>query len=134
MLARQPLWIHQRERTGTYWKGHLRVVNLARRVAGIHLQGDGRGRCGNGEGEDDKNNAGQRQPSCELHSRKYYTRRRFFVSRGPFEVILLGSGSVHPFPAAEVTIVSLQAYKVMRPVLNLQNSHNNRDYIALEDS
>jgi hypothetical protein len=56
------------------------------------------------------------------------------VSSGPFEVILLGSGSLHPFPAAEVTIVPLQAYKVMRPVLNLQNSHNNRDYIALEDS
>lgn len=56
------------------------------------------------------------------------------MSSGPFEVILLGSGSLHPFPAAEVTIVPPQAYKVMRPVLNLQNSHNNRDYIALEDS
>jgi hypothetical protein len=56
------------------------------------------------------------------------------VCREPFEVILLGSGAVYPFPLAEVTIGPLQAYKVVRPVLNLQNSHNNRDYIALEDS
>jgi len=56
------------------------------------------------------------------------------VSRGPFEVILVGSGWVPLSRPAEVTVRPRQAYKVMRPVLNLQNSHNNRNYIALEDS
>jgi hypothetical protein len=45
------------------------------------------------------------------------------VSRSPFEVILVGSGWGYLPGRAEVTVGPRQAYKVMRPVLNLQNSH-----------
>jgi hypothetical protein len=49
------------------------------------------------------------------------------VSRGPFEVILVGSGWVPLSRPAEVTVGPRQAYKVMRPVLNLQDSHKQQE-------